>query len=92
VAAPNKKKLKEYPELERELWRIFEQTPFDERLVAAENLPDDDVVRLLDYPAYFDLLGLPLPAGRDGVLAALAGDMMIRRIFMPACAMSNAIS
>ncbi len=73
-----KKKLREYPGLERELWRIFDQTPF-ERLLAAENLPDEDVVRLLDYPAYFDLLGLPLPVGRDGVLAALVGDSMIRR-------------
>ena len=71
-----KKKLKEYPEKERELWRIFDQTPF-EVLVAAENVGADEVISLLDYPAYFDLLGLPLPPSRDGILNALAEDAMI---------------
>jgi len=33
---------------------------------------------LLDYPAYFDLLERPLPANRDGILAALADDRLIR--------------
>ncbi|WKT60568.1 ATP-binding protein [Microbulbifer thermotolerans] len=34
-------------------------------------------MRLLDYPAYFDLLDLPLPETRDGILAALEDDEMI---------------
>lgn len=38
----------------------------------------DDVLRLLDYPAYFDLLEAPLPANRDGILTALADDNLIR--------------
>jgi len=71
-----KKKLKDYPEKERALWRIFEHTPF-ERLIAAEGLTADDVLKLLEYPAYFELLGLPLPNTRDGVLAALLDDGMI---------------
>ena len=71
-----KKKLKDYPEKERTLWRIFEHTPF-ERLVAAEGLSADDVLRLLEYPAYFELLGLPLPNARDGILEALLDDGMI---------------
>jgi predicted HTH transcriptional regulator len=45
-----KKKLKDYPEKERALWRIFEHTPF-ERLIAAEGLAADDVLKLLEYPA-----------------------------------------
>ena len=71
-----KKKLKEFPEKERELWRVFDQTPF-EREVSAENVSSDEVFRLLDYPAYFDLLSLPLPEGREGILSALEGDEMI---------------
>lgn len=71
-----KKKLKDYPEKERELWRVFDRTPF-EREIAAENVTSDEVLKLLDYPAYFDLLSLPLPAGRDGILATLAADEMI---------------
>jgi ATP-dependent DNA helicase RecG len=71
-----KKKLKDYPEKERELWRVFDRTPF-EREIAAENVGADDVLKLLDYPSYFDLLSLPLPPGRDGILSALAADEMI---------------
>lgn len=71
-----KKRLKDFPEKERELWRVFDRTPF-EREVAAENIAAEEVLRLLDYPAYFDLLSLPLPEGRDGILAALAADEMI---------------
>ena len=71
-----KKKLKDFPQKERELWRVFDQTPF-EREVAAESLDVEEVLRLLDYPAYFNLLKLPLPEGRDGILAVLAADEMI---------------
>lgn len=71
-----KKKLKDFPEKERELWRVFDQTPF-EREIAAEDIRVEDVLMLLDYPAYFDLLSLPLPEGRDGILSALAADAMI---------------
>ncbi|WP_310599663.1 ATP-binding protein [Desulfobulbus sp.] len=73
-----KKKLKDFPEKERELWRVFDSIPF-EKEIAAENVTAEDVLRSLDYPAYFDLLSLPLPEGRDGVLAALAADDMIVR-------------
>jgi len=71
-----KKKLKDFPEKERELWRVFDRTPF-EKEIAAENIAADEVLRLLDYPAYFDLLSLPLPEGRDGILSALKADDMI---------------
>ena len=71
-----KKKLKDFPEKERELWRVFDRTPF-EKEIAAENIAADEVLRLLDYPAYFDLLALPLPEGREGILSALAADNMI---------------
>lgn len=72
-----KKKLKDFPEKERALWRIFDRTPFEEG-VAAERIPDDEVLRLLDYPSYFDLLKSPLPENRDGILKALVEDSLIR--------------
>ena len=72
-----KKSLKEAPEQERELWRIFDTTPYEE-LIAAEQQDADAVLRLLDYPAYFDLLTQPLPANRAGILAALAEDGLIQ--------------
>jgi predicted HTH transcriptional regulator len=73
-----KKKLKDFPEKERALWRIFDQTPFEDG-VATERAMGDEVLRLLDYPAYFDLLERPLPANREGILAALTEDRLIRR-------------
>lgn len=71
-----KKKLKDFPEKERELWRVLDQTPF-EKEIAAENLTAEEVLRRIDYPAYFDLLSLPLPEGRNGILSALKADALI---------------
>jgi len=73
-----KKKLKDHPEKERELWRIFDETPFEVQ-VAAENVSDSDVLRLLDYPAYFELLQLPLLESRAKILEALEAEGMIER-------------
>ncbi|QBQ53154.1 ATP-binding protein [Nitrosococcus wardiae] len=73
-----KKKLREFPEKERGLWRVFDRVPF-ERQHAAENLEADKVLKLLDYPAYFDLTDQPLPEGRDSILAALEADQLIQR-------------
>ena len=70
-----KKKLKDFPQKERELWRIFDHTPFEVGL-AAEHLSADEVLRLLDYPAYFDLLKLPLPANKAGILRTLQEDAL----------------
>ena len=72
-----KKKLKDHPEKERTLWRIFDQTPFEDG-VALERATGDDVVRLLDCQAYFDLLKLPQPKTQRSLLEVLASDELIR--------------
>uniref|UniRef100_UPI004055C48A ATP-binding protein n=1 Tax=Candidatus Electronema sp. TaxID=2698783 RepID=UPI004055C48A len=74
----HKKKLKDHPEKERELWRIFDQTPF-EQMIAAENVPDDEVLNLLDCQAYFELLNLPAPERRTSMLDAMQAERMILR-------------
>ena len=71
-----KKKLKDFPEKERYLWRIFDITPFEQQ-VAAGLVSGADILRLLDYPSYFRLLNVPLPENRDAILARLAEDKMI---------------
>ena len=73
-----KKPLKDHPELERELWRRFDRKPFEAQL-AAENLSGSDALELLDYPAYFDLLKLPLPADRSALLERLEEDRLVVR-------------
>ncbi|MGN0920199.1 MAG: ATP-binding protein [Cellvibrio sp.] len=72
-----KKRLKELPEKERALWRAFDRTPFEKQL-AANNVSADEVLKLLEYPAYFDLTGLPLPDNRNGIMQALEADGLIR--------------
>ncbi|MBX9704605.1 MAG: putative DNA binding domain-containing protein [Silvanigrellaceae bacterium] len=71
-----KKLLKDFPEKERALWRLFDKMPFEDG-VAAERLNGEDVVRLLDASSYFDLLKLPQPENRPGILQALASDNLI---------------
>ena len=72
-----KKKLKDFPEKERTLWRTLDQTPFESG-IAAEHVSSDEVLRFLDYPAYFELLELPLPDGRVALLEALRKDSLIQ--------------
>lgn len=74
-----KKRLREFPEMERSLWRTLDRTPFEWR-VAAEKLTAPEVLQLLDYPAYFDRMGLPLPDGHEPMLAALAADRLVERM------------
>lgn len=73
-----KKKLRDFPEKERELWRVFDRVPF-EKQCAAQNLDADKVLKLLDYPAYFDLMDLSLPDGREAILRALEAEKLILR-------------
>jgi predicted HTH transcriptional regulator len=71
-----KKPLKEFPEKERQLWSLFERFPF-EMQAAKSNVTSDEVLSLLDYPAYFHLTGQPLPDNRKGILEKLISEKMI---------------
>ncbi len=72
----SKRKLKDYKEKERALWRVFDRVSFEDG-IAAERVSDEDILLKLDYPAYFDLLEMPLPDGRDAILHALQSDRLI---------------
>jgi len=71
-----RQKLKDYSDLERELWRIFDTTPFEE-LKAMERVDAAQVLTLLDYPSYFELLSRPLPTDRVKILESLAEERLI---------------
>ena len=71
-----RQKLKDHPQVERELWRIFDATPFEE-IRAAERVDGPGVLALLDYPSYFELTKQPHPTDRDGILARLEEDRMV---------------
>ncbi|HEY3083581.1 MAG TPA: ATP-binding protein [Chloroflexota bacterium] len=69
-------RLKDHAQIERELWRTFDVTPFEE-LMAAERLAGSEVLKLIDYPSYFELAQQSLPSDRDAILERLADDRMI---------------
>ncbi len=73
-----KKPLKDFPEKERTLWAILSRTPF-ERELAARDVAEDDVLKLLDYPAYFDLTGQTLPDNRAGIIDRLEQERFLLR-------------
>jgi ATP-dependent DNA helicase RecG len=71
-----KKKLKDFPEKERELWRNLDKTPFEVQ-IALTKQSGEQVLRLLDYPSYFELLKRNLPDGHVPILEALIQDSII---------------
>jgi predicted HTH transcriptional regulator len=73
-----KKKLKDFPEKERELWRKFENTLF-EKQIAYSNAIDNKVLELIDYPEYFNSLRIPLPENKQGILESLYSESLIKR-------------
>ncbi|MEW6156090.1 MAG: ATP-binding protein [Verrucomicrobiota bacterium] len=71
-----KKKLKDHPGKEKELWLALSRLSF-EKSIAAEGVTGDDVLTWLDYPKYFELSNQKLPANRSGILERLAVDRLI---------------
>ncbi len=71
-----KKKLKEHPEKEQALWRVFDRVSFEEG-IAVERMSDAEVIRDLDYPVYFDLLTLPSPETNASILDSLQSERLI---------------
>lgn len=71
-----KKPLKGYPEKERELWQMLNASRF-ELGIAKTGVDADEVLRLLDYPKYFELTAQPLPSNKEGILARLVSDGLI---------------
>jgi len=74
----HKKKLKELPEKERELWRVFDKIPF-EKLIAVDDIDEGEVLEYLEYTKYFELLKLPLPENRTSILEAFINDALVQK-------------
>ncbi len=73
-----KKKLSDHPELERKLWALTHPVTFEEGY-ASLGITGDEVLELLDYPAFFHLLETPLPESRSGILKRLEEEQAISR-------------
>lgn len=73
-----KKLMKDYPEIERKLWRTFDHENFED-LTAKADLQSDEVLQLIDYPSYFSLMELPLPEDRFRILEKLEEELIIKK-------------
>jgi ATP-dependent DNA helicase RecG len=71
-----RKKLKDNPQIAGDLWRVFDERPF-EILNAMENVAGTVVFTLLDVESYFSMLGIPFPNESEKVLDRLTSDGMI---------------
>ncbi len=73
-----KKKLKDFPEKERALWQSFSVTPY-ELMPAAENVTEDEVTIYLNCAKYYELMNLPLPTSREGIIHNMLDEDFIRK-------------
>lgn len=73
-----KKKLRDHPEHERQLWRLAERETF-EKGTALNGARESDILEMLDYGAFFELVGLPLPPTRVGILTQFEQAKLITR-------------
>ncbi|HEU0012377.1 MAG TPA: ATP-binding protein [Longimicrobium sp.] len=70
------KKLRDHPEKERALWQSFDRIPFEQG-IALEAVQGSQVLELLDWARYFELIDLPIPGDPVGTLRRLEDERMI---------------
>lgn len=72
----NKKKLKDHPEKEKQLWKKFQNLPFEfETAYHSDNT--QDIFDLLDYEAYYKLLNQPIPSNQNLIMEHFSKDNLI---------------
>jgi predicted HTH transcriptional regulator len=71
-----KKRLDDHPERERKIWNIDKQPVFENE-IAAKNVSKDEVLILIDYPVFFEMLKLPLPNNSNGIINRMLQEKII---------------
>ena len=72
----NKKKLADFPDTERQLWAVFSKKSFEES-IAIDNISEDIVLSMLDYPSFFEMLSMELPSNKEAITERLIERKMI---------------
>lgn len=70
-----KKTLDDHPNREKKLWQndqLFEEG------IALKDLNPDKVLELIDYPTFFELLKLPLPSNKKGIIDKLLQEKIVQ--------------
>jgi len=70
-------RLVNYPEKERKLWSIIHQISFEEGIVLTGQ-SSEEVLNKIDYPKFFELMKIPLPDNRAGILSRLEEEKIIQ--------------
>jgi ATP-dependent DNA helicase RecG len=70
-------RLSDHPERLKALWAKLQPYAW-ETGIAAQFLSGDEVLARLDYTAYFDLTGQPLPDNRKGIFDKLLADHLVQ--------------
>lgn len=68
--------IKDFPDKEAKIWNRKTKDIFELQL-AKENVDDDTIISLLDTQTYFDLLKLPYPSNRQGVIDKFISENLI---------------
>lgn len=71
-----KKLLKEYPEKERNLWRILNEIVFEDG-IALDKVDGKDLWNLLDHTKYFSLMKSELPKNSEAIIDRLIEEKLI---------------
>lgn len=71
-----KQPLSKFPEKARKIWTKDLETDFEKR-IALSSLKGTEVLKLIDYPAVFELLNIDLPDNREGILSKLESERLI---------------
>lgn len=72
------KKLKDYPAIQARLWNKLQNKKYEEQ-IARRDLTSDEVLSLLKYEVYFDLLNIPRPISPEGILHYLIEDTIVSK-------------
>lgn len=72
-----KKKLKDYPDKENQLWKKFQSSPFETQTAYIAN-NYEEVLKLLDYQSYYKLLNQPIPTEINLIIDHFKGEDIIK--------------
>ena len=70
------KKLKDYPAIQARLWNKLQNKKYEEQ-IARQDLTKDEVLNILRYDVYFDLLNIRRPVSPEGILHYLIEDDIV---------------
>jgi predicted HTH transcriptional regulator len=73
------KKLINYPEKERKLWKANNNKTLD-KIIVKECNSLAEVISLLSVESYFDRLGLPMPQTTDGIISRFISERFVTQV------------